>query len=166
MPSKAEPPIQLPTPEAYNRFVEGLELRRVRLIEARIQAFEPMPDPATSEVALEESYTFHPQENSFEAIGRFHLRITHRQTQAVQGEVEVSFGFVYESKHSPAADSFEGYFQVFKEVSLPINMWPFLREFIHNAMSRMDWPPFTLPLRKLGAGPARTRSKPRSRRPA
>lgn len=163
MSSKAEPNIQLPTPEEYNRFVEGLGLRRVRLIEAHIRALEPMPDPTASEVELEESYTFNPVDGGFEAVGSFRLRIANRETQAEQGVVEVSFGFLYESERNPAAGGFEGYFQVFKEVNLPINMWPFVREFVHNAMSRMDWPPFTLPLRKVGPAPARARSRSRSK---
>jgi hypothetical protein len=158
MPSKAKPKIQLPRPEAYNRFVEGLELRRVRLIEARVHALDPMPNPAESEIELDEQYDFTPTEGGFEAVGRFRLRVRERKTKTEQGTVEVSFGFLYASVVSPGVPDFAGFFEVFKEINLPINMWPFAREYIHNAMARMDWPPFTLPLRKVGP-PKRKQSR-------
>ncbi|WP_157205831.1 hypothetical protein [Calidithermus timidus] len=83
-----------------------------------------------------------------------------QESLAEQGSIEVSFGFWYLSKLQPEAEGFAGYFEVFKEINLPINMWPFAREFIHNTMARMDWPPFTLPLRKLAPeGQRKTRSK-------
>lgn len=151
MPSKAKPEIPLPTPEEYNQFVGGLRLRRVRLTQAHIQAFEPLPDPTASEVKIRDQYTFEVIDGGFEAVGSFRVSITNRETQAVRGEVKVSFAFLYESKDGLPTDGIDGYFKVFKGVNLPINMWPFVREFVHNAMSRMDWPPFILPLRSVGS---------------
>ena len=158
MPSKAKPKPQLPSPEEYNRFVGGLELRRVRLVEATVRALEAMPNPSASEVKLEEQYSFTPADGGFEAVGRFLLRVRERETKTEQGKVEVSFGFLYTSAVRPEADGFAGFFEVFREVNLPINMWPFAREYIHNAMSRMHWPPFTLPLRKVGLPRRKTSS--------
>jgi hypothetical protein len=164
MPSKAKPKPQLPPPEEYNRFVEGLELRRVRLVEATVRSLEPMPNPTASEVELEEQYSFTPMDNGFEAVGKFRLRILEGETRAEQGTVEVSFGFWYSSLVKPEASQFLGHFEVFREINLPINMWPFAREYIHNSMARMDWPPFTLPLRKVGPrGPKNAKAKSGSR---
>lgn len=163
MPSKVSKS-KLPTPEQYNHFVNGLELRRVRLIEASVQALEASPNPARSQVGLEESYSYRPEEDGFEAVGKFRLVVVDQDNLAEQGSIEVSFGFRYSSELQPEAEGFAGYFEVFKEINLPINMWPFAREFIHNTMARMDWPPFTLPLRKLAPeggrkAPVKTRSK-------
>lgn len=159
MPSKVSKP-KLPTPEQYNRFVDGLELRRVRLIEASVRTLEANPNPPRSQVELEESYSYRPEEDGFEAVGQFRLTVLEQDSLAEQGSIEVSFGFWYTNKLQPESEGFAGYFEVFKEVNLPINMWPFAREFIQNTMARMDWPPFTLPLRKVvPKGSQKTRSK-------
>lgn len=156
--------VELPTPEQYGEFIQGLELRRVRLIESHIEALESIPDPAKSQIHLEESYTFMPKDSGFEAIGSFKLIALLQKTKVEQGSLEVRFGFTYNSKLAPSDVGFDGYFNIFKDVNLPINMWPFVREYIYNSMSRMDWPPFTLPLRKVSpqqppqARKARTRA--------
>ncbi|WP_297859732.1 hypothetical protein [Meiothermus sp.] len=144
--------------------MNGLELRRVRLIEASVQALEASPNPLRSQVGLEESYSYRPEEDGFEAVGQFRLVVVDQDSQAEQGSIEVSFGFWYSSKLQPESEGFAGYFEVFKEINLPINMWPFVREFIYNTTARMDWPPFTLPLRKQAPeshrkAPSKTRSK-------
>jgi len=163
MPSKVKSKPQLPSPEQYNQFVGGLELRRVRLVEATVRAIETMPNPSASEVELEQQYSFTSADGGFEAMGKFRLKVRARETKAEQGIVEVSFGFLYSSAVKPEASDFAGYFEVFREVNLPINVWPFAREYIHNAMSRMDWPPFTLPLRKVGpTRPKTARAKAKS----
>lgn len=35
-----------------------------------------------------------------------------------------------------------------EQVSLPVNSWPFIRQFVHDMMQRMNWPPLMLPLLK------------------
>lgn len=40
------------------------------------------------------------------------------------------------------------FFEIFKDVNLPINSYPFFREFVFNATSRMNIPPLTIPLIK------------------
>jgi preprotein translocase subunit SecB len=42
------------------------------------------------------------------------------------------------------------YFGVFVQVNLPVNTWPYFREFVHSTVSRMGLPPVVLPLVKRG----------------
>jgi hypothetical protein len=39
----------------------------------------------------------------------------------------------------------KAFFEFYKESLLPINMWPFVREFVNNMTARMNVPPLNLP---------------------
>ncbi len=39
----------------------------------------------------------------------------------------------------------EEFFEIYKEVNLPVNIWPYFREFVANTTYRMNMPPITLP---------------------
>ena len=43
-------------------------------------------------------------------------------------------------------------FEVFQERNLPVNTWPYLRAFVSDSVSRMGWPPVTMPAFKIGTG--------------
>jgi len=40
----------------------------------------------------------------------------------------------------------EEFFDIYKNISLPLTTYPFFREFVFNTMARMNLPPLTLPL--------------------
>ena len=58
--------------------------------------------------------------------------------------IECNFCLNFSSKKVFSGD----FFEIFKDVNLPINSWPFFREFIFNTTSRMNIPPLTIPLIK------------------
>ena len=76
----------------------------------------------------------------------------HRYTIEVQSEservakVDATFELAFSSEQTMT----DGIFAVFQEVNLPLNTWPYLRNFLADALSRMGWPPFTLPALKIG----------------
>ncbi len=39
-------------------------------------------------------------------------------------------------------------FGLFKEVNLPVNTWPYFREYVHSCMGRLNLPPLVLPALK------------------
>jgi preprotein translocase subunit SecB len=38
------------------------------------------------------------------------------------------------------------FFTIYRDLSLPVNVWPYFREFVQNMLGRAGYPPFTLPL--------------------
>ncbi len=42
----------------------------------------------------------------------------------------------------------EDFLEIFSRVNLPMNTWPYFREFVQNMLQRMGLPPFTLPFLK------------------
>ena len=39
----------------------------------------------------------------------------------------------------------EDFFEIYKEINLPVNIWPYFREFVANTTYRMNMPSVTLP---------------------
>jgi hypothetical protein len=40
-------------------------------------------------------------------------------------------------------------FEIFRSYNLPVNVWPFFREFVHTVLARTNWPVFVLPALKI-----------------
>jgi preprotein translocase subunit SecB len=59
-------------------------------------------------------------------------------------KISVTFCLGYLSKKVIEED----FFDVYKEESLPINSWPYFREFVQSMTQRLSFPPLTLPLLK------------------
>ncbi|MBL0171693.1 MAG: hypothetical protein IPP90_13395 [Gemmatimonadaceae bacterium] len=46
-------------------------------------------------------------------------------------------------------------FAEFERVNLPLNTWPYFREFLQSTLVRAGWPPFVLPAFKVAPTAAR-----------
>lgn len=139
---------KLPSPAEYQIFLQGLELRHVRLIELRLTTFDDNPKPAESVVSVEGKTEFVPTEDGFEARTRYYVSFSERKSGQELGTIEALYGFRYECEIKPNDEGMEAYFEIFSDVNMPVNSWPFMRELTYNMMARMGWTPFTLPLLK------------------
>jgi len=131
-------------PNNYNAFIETLELVNLRLVDAAVQANIPKPS-GELEAKLSDEYSFVLVEEGFEAYASYKL-FFYRESQLF-ARLEATFGLMYASQAT--SEEIEQNFELFKQASLPLNAWPFAREFFHNMLGRMGWPPFTLPLLKV-----------------
>ena len=59
-------------------------------------------------------------------------------------KIEATYIAVFDSVKEITDD----FFDVYKEISLPLNIWPFFRELVNSTTARMNVPPLTLPLLK------------------
>lgn len=143
---------QKPSPEEYGTFVNGLELTRVRMVRSQVEAPYPVSDASAVRIELENETQFREHEDisSFEALASFDLTFEEEGVDDRVGAISVTYSFLYESDMVGGDAKLESYYEVFAEVSLPVNVWPFVREFVHNATSRVDWPKLDLPLVKPG----------------
>ncbi len=141
------------SPEAYVAFVGQIELRAIWLEASRVTNHR---GPKTPELGAAINITSNEQ---WEAVASG-FRVHHRTTIELEAlgtllaEVEVTLGLDFESKE-PMSDAL---FEVFKVVNLPLNTWPFVREYLSTTMGRMNWMPFTLPALKRGTGETAARS--------
>lgn len=137
--------VRPPSPEAYSAFIGQIELLDVWLIEAHIENRHGRRAPGRSGVAVTSPEpTWEAASDGFDVQFPYVVQFT--DGSAIHADLSVTFGLHFSSAQpmTPAI------FEVFKNVNLQVNTWPFLREFVSTTLGRMGWEPFTLPAFKVG----------------
>ena len=138
-------------PQEYATFIRQIELVHVWLDEANLANLRGPNAPEHAAVQIESSASYEPWEEGFQAIQSYEVLVV--EGGEVLADIEVRFGLRFTSKEKMTDDRFI----VFREVNLPVNTWPYLREFVSTTLGRMGWQPITLPALKRGTDlPSRT----------
>lgn len=135
----------LPTPDEYADFIGQIELLDVWLVREQVDNRHGPRAPHRAGVAITS-----PEPAWEDVRGGFDVRFPYNVRFAdgdtLHAELTVTFGLRFSSSQ-PMTDRI---FNVFKDVNLPVNTWPFLREYVSTTLGRMGWQPFTLPALKQG----------------
>lgn len=145
-------PFDLPTPEQYQAFVEDTELRGARLVHSETHADRVVHDTSEVSYNIEVATRFAQFAEGFEAVQdctiSFFEHLAEDDEKETVGRVNVAYGFFYETDTDRFDEDLDAYLYIFERVSLPVNAWPFIRQFVHDMTQRMGWPPLMLPLLK------------------
>lgn len=129
------------SPDDYNRLIRSLNLQDIRMVRGQFVAEKEYE----GEVGLHSNTTFagrfEPIESGFMAfhIISFEGRCQEREEQIVGIEAE------YAVKYETDLEINEALFLPFLHLNLPVQTWPFFREFVQSSVSRLHWPQVTLP---------------------
>jgi len=132
-------------PKAYGAFIEQIELEDLWLQSAAIEnRYGPnMPEPGRVSIDHRDS-RWEPTDKGFRAFLGYQINIL--DDDQIYASVAITYGLEFASA-DPMSDE---YFKVFSDRNLPINTWPFLREFFYTTLGRMGWVSLTLPTLKVG----------------
>lgn len=134
-----------PTPEEYGEFVQQIDLVDIWLIEANVINNHGPRAPRQAALAITGSEaTWSSTDNGFDI--RFPYVVRFAGGDEVHAEIKMVFGLRFSSPKPMTGEIFD----IFKDVNLPLNTWPFLREFVSNTLGRMGWQPYALPAYKVG----------------
>ncbi len=133
------------TPQEYNAFISRLGLDGLRLSRLEVDAphayvpgrqLAPHTDAASAEYVR--------MENGF--VVTYDLVFEGRYEAEAEPAVRIAARFeVSYSSDSPVTDAI---FEVFRNTSLPLNIWPYFRELVHTALARVGWPVLVLPVHR------------------
>ena len=126
--------------EDYNGFIRGLDIKDIRLTSAAIENIECSYMPTEAVIKWRVAASYENKENRIEVIHRYNVRVLEKDID-LRARIKVVFCVTYDSGTPMNND----YFARFKTRNLPLNTWPYFREYIHNSLSRMGWPPFIAP---------------------
>ncbi|MGI8554701.1 MAG: hypothetical protein ACR2PL_28505, partial [Dehalococcoidia bacterium] len=132
------------SPESYAAFIRQIELTAVWLHEARIVNHHGPEPSEDAEVHVTTEAHWKQHTDGFRAF--HHYAVVPEWAGNQLAQIEVTCGLHFTSTE-PMTD---GIFEVFREVNLPVNTWPYLREFVASSTGRMNWLAFTLPTLKRG----------------
>ena len=125
----------------YNDFVKQIEVDDLRIVSAQVNLLDYSYFPSSAEVKWRMRASYEKAEEQFSVSHRYNVTILDKETNEDKAKISVTFLVAYSSK-TPINDDF---FRIFKARNLPLNTWPYLREFVHNVTMRMGWPPFIAP---------------------
>ncbi len=129
-------------PEEYRRLLEGIELENIILKASKTEInHELLSENMTVSSKENASYTI--TKDGFDVENK-HIVIVKNKDKKNVIRIEGNFLILFHSKEAIT----DAFFDVYKEISLPLNVWPFFREFVNSMTARMNIPPLTLPLLK------------------
>jgi hypothetical protein len=127
--------------EGYNAFVKQVQIKDIRLAAAKVDSPDCSYFPAAADVRSRLDSRYENVDKGFRCYTRYNVVIKDNETKTVRARISVTFCVSYASK-IPMDDKL---FDIFKMVNLPLNTWPYFREFTHSAVTRMGWPPLIAP---------------------
>jgi len=125
----------------YNNFVRHIEIDDIRIVSAQVNILDYSYFPSSAEVKWRMKASYENSEGQFNVSHRYNVTIRDKETNEDKAKISVTFYVVYSSK-TPITN---GFFEIFKARNLPLNTWPYFREFVHNITSRVGWPLFIAP---------------------
>ncbi len=130
-------------PQAYTRLLQRVQLQSLLLdaleAEVRREVFDPTVQPRV-QVDLSDRVVF-PDEEHFEVLSTLTFVARIRRRVWVRVRLRFRARYTLPSRQPP-----EAFFQIFRETSARLHVWPYFREALSNTLVRMGLPPFPLPL--------------------
>jgi hypothetical protein len=130
---------------AYGAFISQIELRNIWLRSAKVENNHGSTQPDELIIAVDGNHCWEPISDGFRAFQSYRIRLD-GQDETRYAEIEVTFVVDYDSIE-PMTDAL---FETFAVVNLPLNTWPYFREYAATSVGRMGWLPITLPAFKVG----------------
>ena len=127
--------------EEYNEFIKQIDIEDIRLISAKLDNLDYSYFPEKTIVKSRMKAEFTNKEEAIEVVHSYHATFMEEEKD-IKAKISVAFLLNYSSK-MPMNDEL---FSLFKRRQLPLNTWPYFREFVHSTCSRMGWPPFIAPI--------------------
>ncbi len=135
------------TPEEYGEFLRRIELKQVYLSDARVKRVRtPEPDSTLSFGQSIGKSKFRNTGHGFAATFNFHVILLEEDEEKPFGDINVTYTAEYSSENKMSRNIFE----VFEAYNLPLNLYPYVREYVHTTTNRMGMPTLILPTFKSG----------------
>jgi len=139
-------PVETPSVDKkeYRQFIGGLQLKDISVRRNSTQRIAKTIDFSRKvDVNINDKASFAMQDESIcDIVQEYTLHLSYQGEKTPLLTIECEFDVVYRVS-KPMTDA---YFEIFKKTSLPLNTWPYWREFVHSSFARMGLPPFILPV--------------------
>lgn len=131
------------TSRMYNAFMKDLRIKDIRLASATIKNLDCSYSPSSAEIRWRIAAKYENRDDQIEVLNRYNVKILElEKDKGPKATITIIFCVTYDSKMPMTEELFEK----FRDQSLLLHTWPYFREFVHNAVSRMGWPPFIAPI--------------------
>lgn len=138
-------------PEEYSSILTSIELDSISLSDGGLKVFECEIEGGTINLDFKDKYSFSEKNNGVSFIASFKLDgIIEKTEENKQKLFSISGEFKVEYSKTKEVQITKDFFDIFKNTSLTVFIWPYFREYIQNMIIRSGLPPFTLPAKIYG----------------
>lgn len=133
------------SPEDYKKILQGLDLISISLKESKISLNVDVTSPSELSIQIKDEANYKVKDEGIVFVfQKYQIDARKPQSKTRYFQLEVTFLVKVYSKENFTED----FFDVYKNISLHLNTWPYLREYVNQTTSRMNIPPLTLPFYK------------------
>ncbi len=119
----------------YNDFVQQIEIVDLHLVSAKIDNLGYPESPPRRRNTVRVKASYQNAEGFFEVFHNYYLTVKDDEKGHKVAKLSVLFSVTYATK-KPMTDEI---FDIFDKYNLPLNTWPYFREFAQNSFARMNW---------------------------
>jgi len=130
------------TPAEYRIILDDIELQSLYLKSLESHISHELIAEGMS-ISIKDNSTFTNTEDGFTVESSYTLTAKNPQKKIVL-KIDCLYGILFKTSKNIT----EPFFEIYKDLSLPLNVWPFFRETVNSITARMNIPPLTLPLLK------------------
>jgi hypothetical protein len=136
---------QEPTPASdYQQFIQGLEIVNVVLASADMKR---IAIPGEGKLGFEAEGL---EIQIFRAPDGFGCRMPlqfqlYEESEDTQRVVFAEINVAFEGWYRTHVEATDEYLATFQQVNLKMNLWPYIREFVHSHTQAMGFPPLLIP---------------------
>lgn len=130
---------------------QNAEIGSIRLSRAKINAESPNESSTPIDISMNIK-SRHIESDDHRLLIEVTFKLTGTKKDPHAGEkhpvcVDCTFELSYQLR--PGFQPDENQIRAFKDGNAIFNCWPYCREFVHDAISRMGYPPITLPFLRV-----------------
>ena len=135
------------SPGEYRDFIKGIDLESICFKKASFEFLvSEMPKETKPVVNVKDRVELlERSQKGFSSKHKYNL-LCSNPAEKKEKYLKISAEFLVE--YSSEKQITDDLFQIFKEVNLPVNTWPYFREYVHSCMGRLNLPPLILPALK------------------
>jgi hypothetical protein len=136
------------SPKEYREFISGLRLTNIAMKTSRAQRIADKVDLTRKiDMSINDHADFRmAAEDQCIISHAYELAMSYTGEKDTLLDVSCTFEVALQTGRPMTRE----YFEVFSKVNLPVNTWPYFREFVHSMIGRMGLPPLILPMVKRG----------------
>lgn len=139
------------SPEEYSSILTSIKLDNIFLSDGSVRVFDCASEGGSINLNFKDKYAFSESDNNVCFVASFKLdgvvdeqEDLKKKLFSISGEFKVRYSKIKEVEIT------KDFFEIFKEISLTVFIWPYFREYIQNMVVRTGLPSFTLPAKIYG----------------
>lgn len=138
------------SPEEYSSILKTLEIENIFLSESSFKVFDCSKNGGTIDLAFKDKYSFSEAAGKVFFMASFKMDGSLGKEEDKETLFKMSGEFRIECRKEDDIAISKDFFEVFRDTSLVVFVWPYYREFIQSTLVRAGFPSLTLPMRIFG----------------